>query len=183
MKHGEGHQFLSFKQYKVLHEANLPLGEIVTQATLHEGYINTTLMRIIQEIHGLKTPYSPNILLQEEKLAKVYPGFSPKEYELLQQSLKLLGENKPKDMERAMETLVWFKESTCPCTYHVVKRGGKQWQLRPPTTVPSDFTLQLPTVSQPKILLRRQWANFSDSKPVDESTTPEGTNPALHQLI
>ena len=120
MKHGEGHQFLSFKQYKVLHEANIPVGEIIRQATLHEGYINSTLMRILYEVHGLKTPYSPNILLQEERMARVYPGFSPKEYELLKQSLELLGENKPKDMKSGVVQRIYLS-MYLPC-------GQERWK-------------------------------------------------------
>ena len=126
-------------------------------------------------------------------MARLYPGFSPKEYELLQRSLEQLGSSKPKDMERAMKTLLWFKESTCPCNYHVVKRG-KQWQLRPTTTVPSDLIQQLPTVSHPKILLRRKLAKLGVSKTTEASkpdvseftdspTTPDGTNHQWNKLL
>ena len=55
-----------------------------------------------------------------------------------------------------MKTLQWFKVSTCPCTQHAVRRGGKQWQLRPTSTVPSEIILQLPTISTPTILQRRK---------------------------
>ena len=55
-----------------------------------------------------------------------------------------------------MKTLQWFKELTCPCTQHAVRRGGKQWQLRPTSTVPSEIILQLPTISTPTILQRRK---------------------------
>ena len=59
------------------------------------------------------------------------------------------------DLEKAMKVLQWFKQSTCPCNQHVVRRGGNQWQLRPATTVPPDVVLQLPTVSKPKVLQKR----------------------------
>ena len=63
--------------YKVLHEDNLPVGEAVTHAKLHEGFINSSLMRIPHEVHGLVTPYSPDIAFQEERMAKLYTAFSP----------------------------------------------------------------------------------------------------------
>ena len=63
MKFGEAHKYMTFRMYKVLHEDNIPVGEVVTQAKLHEGFINSTLMRIL---HGLVTPYSPDIIFQEE---------------------------------------------------------------------------------------------------------------------
>ena len=59
------------------------------------------------------------------------------------------------DLEKVMKVLQWFKQSTCPCNQHVVRRGGNQWQLRPATTVPTDLVLQLPTVSKPTILQKR----------------------------
>ena len=49
--------------YKVLQEENIPVDEEVTQAKLHEGFINSTIMRILHEVHGLVTPYSPEIML------------------------------------------------------------------------------------------------------------------------
>ena len=52
MKFGDAHKYLPFRKYKFLHEENLPVGETVTQMTLYEGYINTTLMRILHEVHG-----------------------------------------------------------------------------------------------------------------------------------
>ena len=36
------------------------------------------------------------------------------------------------------------------------QRGGKQWQLRPTSTVPSEIILQLPTSCTPTILQRRK---------------------------
>ena len=72
MKFGESHKFMSFSKYKVLHEDNLPVGEVTTQARLHQGYIDSSIMRVIDEIHGLVTPYSPGILFQEERLSNIY---------------------------------------------------------------------------------------------------------------
>ena len=54
-----------------------------------------------------------------------------------------------------MKVLQWFKQSTCPCNQHVIRRGGNQWQLRPSTTVPPEVVLQLPTVSNSTILKRK----------------------------
>ena len=54
-----------------------------------------------------------------------------------------------------MKVLEWFKQSTCPCNQHVIRRGGNQLQLRPSTTVPPEVVLQLPTVSNSTILKRR----------------------------
>ena len=156
MKFGETHKYMSFKMYKILHEDNLPVGEVVTQARLHEGFINSSLMRILHEVHGLVTPYSPDIMLQKERRAKLYPAFSPQEYECLRNALGLITVNQTLDLEKAMKTLQWFKESTCPCTQHAVRRGGKQWQLRPISTVPSEVILQLPSISNPTILQRRK---------------------------
>ena len=46
MKFGEAHKYMTFNKYKFLHKDNLPVGEIVSQAELHEGFINSSLMRI-----------------------------------------------------------------------------------------------------------------------------------------
>ena len=81
MRFGDAHKYLTFRRYKFLHEENLPVGETITQMKLHEGYINTILMRILHEVHGLVTPYSPQIIIQEERMAKLYSSFSPQEYE------------------------------------------------------------------------------------------------------
>ena len=43
MKFGEAHKYMTFRMYKVLHEENIPVGEVVIQAKLHEGFINSTL--------------------------------------------------------------------------------------------------------------------------------------------
>ena len=56
MKFGEAHKYMSFRRYKVLQEENVPVDEEVTQAKLHEGFINSTIMRILHEVHGLFTP-------------------------------------------------------------------------------------------------------------------------------
>ena len=44
---------MSFRKYKVMQEENVPVNEEVTQAKLHEGFITSTIMRILHEIHGL----------------------------------------------------------------------------------------------------------------------------------
>ena len=112
-------------------------------------------MRILHEVHGLVTPYSLDIILQEERRTKLYADFSPQEYECLKNALGLISVNKTLDLEKAMKVLQWFKQSTCPCNQHVIGRGSNQWQLRPATTVPTDVVLQLPTVSNTTILKRR----------------------------
>ena len=78
MKFGEAHKYMSFRMYNILYEDNLPVGEIVTQVKLHEGFINSSLMRILHEVHGLVTPYGPDIIFQEERMGKLYPAFSPR---------------------------------------------------------------------------------------------------------
>ena len=112
-------------------------------------------MGILHEVHGLVTPYSPEIILQEERRAKTYTDFSPQEYECLRSALGLISVNKHLDLEKAMKVLQWFKQSTCPCNQHLIGRGGNQWQLRPSTTVPPEVVQQLPTVSNSTILKRR----------------------------
>ena len=154
MKFGEAHKYMTFRMYKVMHEDSIPVDEEVTQTKLHEGFINFTLMRILHEVHGLVTPYSSDIILQERR-TKVYTDFSPQEYECLKNALGLISVNKTLELEKAMKVLQWFKQSTSPCNQHVIGRGGNQWQLRPATTVPADFVLQLPTVSNTTILKRK----------------------------
>ena len=139
MKFGDAHKYLTFRRYKFLHEENLPVGETVSQMKFHEGYINTNLMRILHEVHGLVTPYSPQIIFQEERMARLYSSFSPQEYECLKRALGLVAVNKTLDLEKAMKKLQWFKQSTCPCNQHAVRRGGQVWQLRPSTAVPLDI--------------------------------------------
>ena len=112
-------------------------------------------MRILHEVHGLVTPYSPDIIFQEERMARLYTAFSPQEYECLKNALGLISVNKTLDLEKAMKVLQWFKQSTCPCNQHVIGRRGNQWQLRPATIVPTDVVLQLPTVSNTTILKKR----------------------------
>ena len=155
MKFGEAHKYMSFRKYKVPQKENVPVDEEVTQAKLHEGFINSTIMRILHEVHGFVTPYSPQTILEEERRAKVYADFSPQVYECLKDALGLITVNEHLDLEKAMKVLQWFKQSTCPCNQHVIGRGGNQWQLRPSTTVPPEVTLQLPTVSNSTILKRR----------------------------
>ena len=113
-------------------------------------------MRILHEVHGLVSPYSPEIIIHAEKRrAKLHTDFSPQEYECLKSALGLISVNKHLDLEKAMKVLQWFKQSTCPCNQHVIRRGGNQWQLRPATTVPPDVVLQLPTVSNTTKLKKR----------------------------
>ena len=69
---------MTVRMYKVLHEDNITVGEVVTQAKLHEGFINSSLMRILHEVHGLVTPYGPDTMFQEERMAKLYTGFVPR---------------------------------------------------------------------------------------------------------
>ena len=56
MKFGEAHKYMTFRMYKVLHEDSIPVDEEVTKAKLHEGFINSTLIKILHEVHGLVTP-------------------------------------------------------------------------------------------------------------------------------
>ena len=156
VKFEDAHKYLTFRRYKFLHKENLPVGETITQMKLHEGYINTNLMRILHEVHGLVTPYSPQIIFQEERMARLYSSFSPQEYECLKGALGLLSVNRTLDLEKAMRMLQCFKQSTCPCNQHAVRRGGKVWQLRPSTAVPIDVVLQLPAAGDSKILQRRR---------------------------
>ena len=155
MKFGEPHKYMSFRKYMVLQEENVPVDEEVTQAKLHEGFINSTIMRILHEVHGFVTPYSPETILEEERRAKIYADFSSQEYECLKDALGLITVNKHLNLDKAMKMLQWFKQSTCPCTQHVIGRGGNQWQLRPITTVPPEVVLHLPNVSNSTILKKR----------------------------
>ena len=116
MKFGEPHRYMSFRKYKVMQEENVPVDEEVTQAKLHEGLINSTIMRILHEVHGFVTPYSPETILEEERRAKVYADFSSQEYECLKDALGLITVNKHLNLDKAMKMLQWFKQSTCPCT-------------------------------------------------------------------
>ena len=177
MKFGDAHKYLTFRRYKLLHEENLPVGETVTQMKLHEGYINTNLMRILHEVHGLVTPYSPQIIFQEERMARLYPSFSPQEYDCLKGALGLVTVNRTLDLEKAMKILEWFKQSTCPCNQHAVRRGGQIWQLRPSTAVPTDVVLQLPAISTSQLLQRRKAVQEAEYSPPDNSETPIQDDP------
>ena len=147
------------------------MGETVTQIKLHDGYINTNLMRILHEVHGLVTPYSPQIIFQEERMARLYSSFSPQEYECLKSALELLSVNRSLDLEKAMRMLQWFKQSTCPCSQHAVRRGGTVWQLRPSTAVPIYVVLQLPATSNSKILWRRRAVQETKSSLLDDTSS------------
>ena len=171
MKFGDAHKYLTFRKYKLLHEENLPVGETVTQMRLHESYINTNLMRILHEVHGLVTPYSPQIIFQEERMAKLYPSFSPQEYDCLKGALGLVTVNRTLDLEKAMRMLQWFKQSTCPCNQHAVRRGGQVWQLRPSNAVPTDVVLQLPATSSSKILQRRKAVQEAKYSLLDDTSS------------
>ena len=103
MKFGEPHKYMSFRKYKVLQEENVPVDEEVTQAKLHEGFINSTIMRILHEVHGFVTPYSPETILEEERRTKVYADFSPQEYECLKDALGLITVNKHLNLDKAMK--------------------------------------------------------------------------------
>ena len=59
----------------------------------------------LHEVHGLVTQYSPKIILQEERRAKLYTDFSPQEYECLKSALGLISVNKHLDLEKAMKVL------------------------------------------------------------------------------
>ena len=172
MKFGDAHKYLTFRRYKFLHEENLPVGKTITQMKLHEGYINTNLMRILHEVHGLITPYSPQIIFQQERMARLNSSFSPQEYECLKRALGLLSVNRTLDLEKAMRMLQWFKQSTtCPCNQHAVRRGGKVWQLRPSNAVPTDVVLQLPATGNSKILQRRKAVQEAKSSLLDDTSS------------
>ena len=162
MKFGESHKYMSFRKYKVMQEETVSWNKEVTQAKLHEGFITSTIMRILHEIHGFVTPYSPETILEEERRTQVYADFSSQEYECLRDALGLITVNKHLNLDKAMKMLQWFKQSTCPCTQHVISRGGNQWQLRPITTVPPEIVLKLPTVSN-SIILKKRAAKKSDT--------------------
>ena len=192
MKFCEAHKYMSFRKYKILQEENVPIDEEVTQAKLHEGFINTTIMRLLHEVHGFVTPYSPETILEEERRAKVYADFSSQEYECLKDALGLITVNKHLNLEKAMKVLQWFKQSTCPCKQHVIGRGGNQWQLRPSTTVPPEVTLQLPTVSNATILKRRAAKQIDTDKASlaveassiqSDETYPQGETVTKEQFV
>ena len=86
---------------------------------------------------------------------------------MLRNILGLATVNKHLDLEKAMKTIQWYKEATCPCHNHAVRRGGRNWQLRPATMVPIEALLQLPTISD-SIILQRERAKNQD---MDQAST------------
>ena len=159
------------------------MGETVSQMKFHEGYINTSLMRILHEVHGLVTPYSPQIIFQEERMARLYSSFSPQEYECLKRALGLVAVNKTLDLEKAMKKLQWFKQSTCPCNQHAVRRGGQVWQLRPSTAVPLDII----SLSSGETLLQDPDDPRNDLKTVyeafDQNMKKTFQNPTVQEMF
>ena len=152
MKFGDSHKFLSFHQYKLLHEEYHPQGEPLTQAKLHQGYVDSTIMRVLHDIHGLVTPFGPDILLQEERRSQIHQSCTPQELEKIKTFLGLASANKHLDLDKAMETMKWYKEATCPCLHHTVRRGGQMWILKPSTIVPHIELLQLPALSESTLI-------------------------------
>ena len=104
-------------------------------------------------------------------MARLYSSFSPQEYEFLKNALGLLSVNRTLDLEKAMRMLQWFKQSTCPCNQHAVRRGGKVWQLRPSNAVPTDVILQLPATGNSKILQRRKAVQEAKSSLLDDTSS------------
>ena len=86
-------------------------------------------------------------------------------------ALGLLSVNRTLDLEKAMRMLQWFKQSTCPCNQHAVRRGGKVWQLRHSTAVPIDVVLQLPAAGNSKILQRRRAVQKAKSSLLDDTSS------------
>ena len=70
-----------------------------------------------------------------------------------------------------MKILQWFKQSTCPCNQHAVRKGGEIWQLRPSTAVPTDVVLQLPALSTSQLLQRRKAVQEAKYSPVDDTSS------------
>ena len=104
-------------------------------------------------------------------MARLYSSFSPQEYACLKNALGLLSLNRTLDLEKAMRMLQWFKQSTCPCNQHAVRRGGKVWQLRPSNAVPTDVILQLPATGNSKILQRRKAVQEAKSSLLDDTSS------------
>ena len=104
-------------------------------------------------------------------MARLYSSFSPQEYACLKNALGLLSVNRTLDLEKAMRMLQWFKQSTCPCNQHAVRRGGKVWQLRPSNAVPIDVILQLPATGNFKILQRRKAVQEAKSSLLDDTSS------------
>ena len=98
-------------------------------------------------------------------------SFSSQEYECLKGALGLVTVNRTLDLEKAMGMLQWFKQSTCPCNQHAVRRGGQVWQLRPSNAVPTDVVLQLPATSNSKILQRRKAVQEAKYSLLDDASS------------
>ena len=104
-------------------------------------------------------------------MARLHASFSPQEYECLKNALGLLYVNRTLDLEKAMRMLQWFKQSTCPCNQHAVRRGGNVWQLRPSNAVLTDVILQLPATGNSKILQRRKAVQEAKSSLLDDTSS------------
>ena len=90
MKFGDGFpKFLTFRDYNTIHEEMLPPEVSVTQSKLHQRYIESTIMRILLEIHGMVTPLTPEILFEEERKTWIYQNFTPQETEVLRRDIGL----------------------------------------------------------------------------------------------
>ena len=153
MKFGDTHKFLSFYKYKLLHEECHPQSDPLTQAKLHQGYVDSTMMRVLHDIHGLVTPFSPNILLQEEKISQSHQSCTPQELQKIKNYLGLASANKHLDLNKAMDTMRYYKEAVCPCLPHTIRRGGQMWILKPPSMVPYMELLQLPALSKSTLVM------------------------------
>ena len=153
MKFGDTHKFLSFYKYKLLHEECHPQSDPLTQAKLHQGYVDSTMMRVLHDIHGLVTPFSPDILLQEEKISQSHQSCTPQELQKIKSYLGLASANKHLDLNKAMDTMRYYKEAVCPCLPHTIRRGGQMWILKPPSMVPYMELLQLPALSKSTLVM------------------------------
>ena len=153
MKFGDTHKFLSFYKYKLLHEECHPQSDPLTQAKLHQGYVDSTMMRVLHDIHRLVTPFSPDILLQEEKISQSQQSCTPQELRKIKSYLGLASANKHLDLNKAMDTMRYYKEAVCPCLPHTIRRGGQMWILKPPSMVPYMELLQLPALSKSTLVM------------------------------
>ena len=153
MKFGDTHKFLSFYKYKLLHEECHPQSDPLTQAKLHQGYVDSIMMRVLHDIHGLVTPFSPDILLQEEKISQSHQSCTPQELQKIKSYLGLASANKHLDLNKAMDTMRYYKEAVCPCLPHTIRRGGQMWILKPPSMVPYMELLQLPALSKSTLVM------------------------------
>ena len=153
MKFGDTHKFLSFYKYKLLHEECHPQSDPLTKAKLHQGYVDSTMMRVLHDIHGLVTPFSPDILLQEEKISQSHQSCTPQELQKIKSYLGLASANKHLDLNKAIDTMRYYKEAVCPCLPHTIRRGGQMWILKPPSMVPYMELLQLPALSKSTLVM------------------------------